>query len=262
MNMPEDADPNALFPAGAALVIGGSGGLGDAICRMLAAQGSDVALTYHGNKAAADTVAQAVVDAGRRATAYRMPLDDADAVKAIVDDVAEQFGAIHTLVFTVGPDIGQPFVSEVTPEQWREVMVVEPVGYFNTVHAALPHLRASRGSVVAVTSAATMRYAPRDILSAAPKASVNLLTSAIAREEGRNGVRANVVAPGFISGGLGQRLLDTVVSEREHEAILRASALRRIGTAEELAEVVVFLASSKASLVTGQIIAADGGYTA
>jgi 3-oxoacyl-[acyl-carrier protein] reductase len=117
MNMPQDTDPNALFPAGAALVVGGSGGLGDAICRTLAAQGSNGALTYHGNKAAADTVAQAVTDAGRRATAYRMPLDDADGVKAIVDDVAEQFGAIHTLVFTVGPDIGQPFVSEVTPEQ-------------------------------------------------------------------------------------------------------------------------------------------------
>ena len=260
--MAQEKQETAAFPAGAALVVGGSGGLGDAICRTLAAQGSDVALTYHGNQDAAETVARAVTDAGRRAAALRMPLDDAGAVAAIVDDVAEQFGAIHTLVFTVGPDIGQPFVSEVTPEEWREVMVVEPVGYFNVVHATLPHLRASRGSVVAVTSAATIRYAPRDILSAAPKASVNLLTSAIAREEGRNGVRANVVAPGFISAGLGQHLLDTVVSDRERQAIERASALRRIGTADELAEVVVFLASSRASLVTGQIIAVDGGYTA
>ncbi|MDH3738977.1 MAG: SDR family oxidoreductase, partial [Alphaproteobacteria bacterium] len=97
---------------------------------------------------------------------------------------------------------------------------------------------------------------------AGPKASVNILTSAIAREEGRNGVRANVVAPGFISAGLGQHLLDTIVSDRERQAIERASALRRIGTAEELAEVVAFLASSKASLVTGQVIAADAGYTA
>ena len=260
--MPQDPDPNTLFPAGAALVVGGSGGLGVAICQALAAQGSDVAVTYHGNQDAAETVAQAVTDAGRRATAVRLPLDDAGAVTTIVDDVAEQFGAIHTLIFTVGPDIGQPFVSEVTPQEWRDVMVVEPVGYFNAVHATLPHLRASRGSVVAVTSAATMRYAPRDILSAGPKASVNILTSAIAREEGRNGVRANVVAPGFISAGLGQHLLDTIVSDRERQAIERASALRRIGTAEELAEVVAFLASSKASLVTGQVIAADAGYTA
>ena len=257
--MPHDQPP---FPAGAALVVGGSGGLGAAICRTLAGQGSDVALTYHGNRDAAEAVAQAVKGAGREAAAVRMALDDADAVAAIVDDVAGQFGAIHTLVFTVGPDIGQPFISQTTPAEWREVMTVEPVGYFNVVHATLPHLRASRGSVVAVTSAATMRYAPRDILSAGPKASVNLLTQGIAREEGRNGVRANVVAPGFITAGLGARLLDTVISERERDAIERAAALRRIGTAEEVAEVVVFLASSKASLVTGQTVAADGGYTA
>ena len=84
-----------------------------------------------------------------------------------------------------------------------------------------------------------MRYAPRDILSAGPKASVNLLTQGIAREEGRNGVRANIVAPGFITAGLGERLLDSVIQEREREAIERAAALRRIGTAEEVAEVVV-----------------------
>lgn len=260
--MPDEPTSEPLFPAGAALVVGGSGGLGAAICRTLADQGSDIALTYHANRDAAEAVARDIERSGRRAAAYAMAIDDAAAAAAAVDEVAAQFGAIHTLVFTIGPDIGQPFVSQTTPEQWREVMVVEPVGYFNVVHAALPHLRASRGSVVAVTSAATMRYAPRDILSAAPKASVNMLTQAIAREEGRNGVRANIVAPGFITAGLGERLLDTVIAEREREAIVRAAALRRIGTAEEVANVVAFLASSKASLVTGQIIAADGGYTA
>ena len=200
--MAQEKQENAPFPAGAALVVGGSGGLGDAICRTLAAQGSDVVVTFNSNQEAAETVAQAVTDAGRRAAALRLPLDDADALVEIVDGVAADFGAIHTLVFTVGPDIGQPFVSQVTPDEWREVMTVEPVGYFNVVHATLPHLRTSKGSVVAVTSAATLRYAPRDILSAGPKASVNLLTQAIAREEGRHGVRANIVAPGLSPPGL------------------------------------------------------------
>jgi 3-oxoacyl-[acyl-carrier protein] reductase len=111
-----------------------------------------------------------------------------------------------------------------------------------------------------VTSAATIRYAPRDILSAAPKASVDLLTRAIAREEGRFGIRANCVAPGFITAGLGQRLLDHVVSDVEKDAIVRNTALRRIGDADELAEVAVFLASRRAAFVTGQTIAVDGGY--
>ncbi len=258
--MTDNPTDTADFPAGAALVVGGSGGLGAEICRRLAAAGSDVALTFHGNEAAAQAVAADVTQTGRRAQTCRMPLDDAAAVATVMNDVAGAFGAIHTLVFSIGPDIGQPFVSQVTAEEWREAMTVEPIGYFNVLHAALAHLRASRGAVVAVTSAATIRYAPRDILSAAPKASVDLLTRAIAREEGRNGIRANCVAPGFITAGLGQRLLDTVIADNERAAIVRNTALRRIGVAREVADLVVFLASAKAAYVTGQTIAVDGGY--
>jgi NAD(P)-dependent dehydrogenase (short-subunit alcohol dehydrogenase family) len=251
-----------IFPDGVSLVIGGSGGLGSAICNKLASQGSNIAITYNSNEKAALSVEKSVKAFGHEAKCYQMEIINAEVVKKIVDNVVNEFGTIHTLIFTVGPDIGQPFISEVSPQEWSKVISLEPVGYFNVVQATLPHLRSSQGSIVAITSAATIRYAPRDILSAAPKASVNLLTSAIAREEGRNGVRANVVAPGFISAGLGQHLLDNVISEREKLAIERASSLRRIGTAEEVAEIVAFLASSKASLITGQIIAADGGYTA
>lgn len=257
--MTQDRPP--LFPAGAALVVGGSGGLGIAICQRLADAGSDVAITYRSNEAGAKDVARSVAAAGRRATIHGVDLLDVEAVRGIVAETVKAHGDIHTLVFTVGPDIAQPFVSQTTPEEWRQVMTVEPVGYFNAVHATLPYLRSSRGSVVAVTSAATIRYAPRDILSAAPKASVDLLTRAIAREEGRNGIRANVVAPGFITAGLGQRLLDNVLGERERDGILRNAALRRIGTADEIADVVVFLASSRASFVTGQTVAVDGGFS-
>ena len=260
--MEKPLDPKDHFPSGVALVVGGSGGLGTAICNKLASQGSDVAITYKNNKKAALSLERSIKKSGHDAKSYRMELTNTEEITAIVDNIIDYFGSIHTLIFSVGPDIGQPFISEVSSQEWNKVISLEPVGYFNIVKATLPHLRTSQGSIVAVTSAATIRYASRDILSAAPKASVNLLTSAIAREEGRNGIRANVVAPGFISAGLGQHLLENVISKRERLAIERASALRRIGTAEEVAEIVAFLASSKASLITGQIIAADGGYTA
>ena len=260
--MEEHPDPENVFPSGVALVVGGSGGLGNAICSKLAREGSNVAITYNKNHKGALSAEQAVKQIGHKSKCYCMELTKSEEIIDIVNNVANEFGAIHTMIFSVGPDIGQPFISEVSSQEWNKVMSIEPVGYFNIVKATLPHLRASKGSIVAITSAATIRYASRDILSAAPKASVNLLTSAIAREEGRNGIRANVVAPGFISTGLGQHLLENVISERERLSIERASALRRIGTAEEVAEIVAFLASSRASLITGQIISADGGYTA
>ena len=243
----------SLFNSGVALVVGGSGGLGRAICQKFGELGSDVVITYNGNKEAAISLSNELEKLGRLSTALQMSLDDPKTINQIVGEIIDKYGSIHSLVYTVGPDIGQPYVNDVSYEEWLKVMSVEPIGFFNIVKATLPYLRISRGSIVSVTSAATMRYAPRDILSAGPKASVNMLTTAIAREEGRYGIRANIVAPGFISAGLGQQLLENVISEKEKIAIEKASALKRIGTAEEVAEVVLFLASKKASLVLSLI---------
>ena len=112
---------------------------------------------------------QAVKQIGHKSKCYCMELTKSEEIIDIVNNVANEFGAIHTMIFSVGPDIGQPFISEVSSQEWNKVMSIEPVGYFNIVKATLPHLRASKGSIVAITSAATIRYASRDILSAAPK---------------------------------------------------------------------------------------------
>jgi NAD(P)-dependent dehydrogenase (short-subunit alcohol dehydrogenase family) len=251
----------ADFPDGAAIVLGGSGGVGRAICERLAAAGTDVALTYRNNARAAGEAEAAVQALGRRAESHRVSAADADAVKAMVDGVASRMGGVHTVVAAAGSDIPMRFVSELTTAQWRDVMAADAEGFFHLVHAAIPHLRRTHGSIVAVTSAGLARFPTRDILSVAPKAAIEALVRAVAKEEGRFGVRANSVALGVIDAGIFTRLTQGELTAHWVEAAKRATPLGRFGTAEEVADVVVFLASSRASYVTGQSVAVDGGYT-
>lgn len=190
------------FANGAALVIGGSGGIGASICRVLASSGSDVALSYKSRRAAADEVVAEIMGLGRNA-----------------------------------------FVN----------------GCFNLISAVLPHLRERRrGSIVALVTGAVDRSPPRDILSAAPKAAIQMFIRGVAREEGRSGIRANCVGPGFIEAGLG---LATIHDETQDYVakMTRAIPLRRAGTPEDVADVVEFLLSDKARYVTGVTIPVAGG---
>jgi NAD(P)-dependent dehydrogenase (short-subunit alcohol dehydrogenase family) len=245
------------FPSGAAVVVGGSGGVGRAIVARLAEAGSDVALTYRNNAAAAEEAARAVgLDAPTRVAA-----ENESEVRAFVDGVAARFGGVHTVVNAAGADIPMRFVSEVSPAAWREVMEGDATGFFHLVQASIPHLRACRGSIVAVTSAGLLRFPSRDVLSVAPKAAIEALVRAVAKEEGRFGVRANSVALGVIEAGIFTRLQKGDLQGEWIEAAKRNTPLRRFGTAEEVADAVVFLASARAAYVTGQALAVDGGYS-
>lgn len=253
--------PRPDFPAGVALVAGGSGGLGRAICAALARAGSGVALTYRRNQAAADEAAAAVRAHGVAAACYPVDLDDAVAVAALVEQVAADHGAIHTLVHAVGSDIRMRWISQLDPAEWRAAVHGDADGFFHLVRAALPHLRAARGSLVAITSAGLARHPARDILSVAPKAAIEAVVRGVAREEGRYGVRANSVAVGVVDAGMFQRLAATDLSPAWVEAATRNAALGRLGTADEVADAVVFFASARASYVTGQCLIVDGGYS-
>jgi 3-oxoacyl-[acyl-carrier protein] reductase len=243
---------------GAALVVGATGGIGAAIARMLRDRGSAVALTYRANAAAAD----ALVAEGA-AQAWQLDLTDADACAQVLIEVAGVYGGIHTLVYAAGPHVPMVHLSRVTPAQFRAQLEQDAVGFFNLVSPALPYLRQTSGSLVAVTTAATSRYPVRDGLSAGPKGAVEALVRGIAAEEGRFGVRANSVGPGMLTDGMAARLMASGDLDPAALAVTRSNIpLRRFGTALDIAEAACFLASDRASYITGQKLDVDGGYTA
>ena len=129
---------------GVAVVTGGSGGLGAAVCRMLGERGSDVAVFYRSNEDAARAVASDVEAHGRRSATCRVDLLDAAATAAAVDEAAGQFGGVHTLVHASGPLVRQLHVSRVEPASFREHLEQEVMAFYDVVHPTLPHLRTTR----------------------------------------------------------------------------------------------------------------------
>jgi 3-oxoacyl-[acyl-carrier protein] reductase len=248
---------------GVAIVTGGSGGIGSAICRLLVERGSDVAFTFHRNRAKADELVAELAATGRRGGAWQVDLADEVATATFVATVNERFGGVHTLVHTAGPTVPQIHLSRVEPATFRAHLEQEAVAFFNIVHVCLPHLREAAGNIVAVTTAATRRFPVRDGLSAGPKGAIEALVRGLAAEEGRFGVRANCVGPGMLSEGMAERLIASGdLSDEALAAATRNIPLRRFGKANDIAELVCFLASDRANYVSAQMIDVDGGYGA
>ncbi|MET9489485.1 SDR family oxidoreductase [Nocardia sp. NPDC006630] len=246
---------------GAALVLGASGGLGLVTARMLIERGSNVALTYFRSAGKLDPLLEQAKASGRTAAAWQLDLTDAAQTAEVVAQVAADSGGIHTLVYAAGPHIPMRHLSRITPEDFKSQMIDDAVGFFHAAHAALPHLRACEGNIVAITTAATTRFPIRDGLSSAPKAAVEALIRGIAAEEGRFGIRANCVGPGMTTDGMADRLIKSGDLDQNALDITRANIpLRRFGDAEDIAEAVCFLASDRADFISGQKLDIDGGY--
>ena len=246
----------------AALVTGGSGGIGAAICERLARDGYDVAFTYRGNDEAAARTRAVIEAAGRVARPHRLDVSDERAAAAVVAAVIADLGVLHAVVIAAGPYIDMLFTNEVTPARLRSQLDADVLGCFNVAVPALAALREHGGSVTALVTPAVDRATSRDVLSAAPKAAVEALVRHLAVEEGRFGVRANCVGVGPIEDGMYHRLVaDGYFDERWLEAARKNLALRRLGSATDIANAVAFLTSDQASWITGQTLMVDGGYS-
>lgn len=246
-----------------AVVTGGTGGIGIEVVRHLAAAGHPVALTYRSNSERADAVVAEVADAGGRARADRVDLTDSADVADWTNRVRTEFGEPSVLVHAAGPHIPMVHLSSVSPDVYAQHLNAEATAFFAVVHALLPALRATQGSVVAVTTAATDRFPVRDGLSSGTKGAVEALVRAFAVEEGRYGVRFNAVGPGMLTDGMAERLIGSADLDERALAVAKSRIpLNRFGRATDVAAAVAFLVSESAGFVTGQKLNIDGGYTA
>jgi len=193
------------FSEGCVLVVGGSGGVGSACVKRFAADGATVVFTYHSNLQAAEALQ---AELGERVSFVKLANQDAAAVTSLMDELSAKHGGINTLVNAAGFNIPQKFIADITPELWRKVMDEDVNGFFNLVSASLPYLRQSQGSYVFISSAGLFKYPPGDVLSVAPKATIEHTIKGIAKEEGVHGVRANSIALGVIDAGIFHRLLN------------------------------------------------------
>ena len=236
-----------------ALVTGGSGDLGGAICRALAAQGAHVIVHANGNLARAEAVRDDIVSAGGSAEAVAFDVADGAATRTAIATLLET-GPIQIVVNNAGIHDDAPMAG-LREEQWTRVIDVSLHGFFHvTQPLLLPMARKRWGRIVSVSSVAAITGNRGQTNYAAAKAALHGATKSLAREMASRGITANVVAPGVIAG----RMAEDAFPPEQIKQIVPAG---RAGTPEEIAAVVAFLCSDGAAYINGQVIGVDGGMT-
>jgi 3-oxoacyl-[acyl-carrier protein] reductase len=239
-------------PEGCALVTGSSRGIGAATALMLAADGWPVRVNYRKDSDGANDVVAKITAAGGTATAVQGDVADGEDVKRLLEPGAE--GPVLVLVNNAGLRL-DGLSPQIEDEQWQRVIDVNLTATFRTTRAALPQmLRARYGRVVNVASVVGLHANAGQANYAASKAGVVGFTKTVAVEVARRGITVNAVAPGLIDTTLAEEVMDGDLS--------KAIPARRVGTPEEAAACIRFLASEDASYVTGTTLTVDGGLSA
>ncbi|MEI7752997.1 MAG: SDR family oxidoreductase [Actinomycetota bacterium] len=246
-----------------ALVTGGGRGIGRGISELLAAHGATVAVNYRRDaEAAAETVA-GIVAAGGSAAAFQASIDDAEADRVMVEAVIAEFGYVDLLVCNAGIASRGQAVADTDPAEMQRVVATHAFGAHHLSRLVLPSMRQrNRGDIVMVSSVATSHMGPNGAPYNMGKAALEALALTLAKEERRNGVHVNIVAPGLVETDMGVRLARAMTGDRDlHDlrGLDASSAFGRVCQPVDVANVVLWLCSDGAGYVTGQRIECDGG---
>jgi 3-oxoacyl-[acyl-carrier protein] reductase len=236
------------------IVTGGTRGIGRAIVLAVCRAGADCAFTYSSNHDAAESLAEEVQRLGRRALPIQLDVRDFEGAKTLVDNVKQKFGRLDILVNNAGITKDKSLMM-MSQDDWSNVIDTNLSGVFNTTRACIiTFLKQKSGNIVNISSVSGIHPLPGQVNYAAAKAGVIGFTKSLAQEVAPYNIRVNAIAPGFISTEMTAELGDKV-----REKFMNMIPLKRFGTADEVAQAVLFLLSDESRYITGQTMQIDGG---
>ena len=237
-----------------ALITGGSRGIGAACVRAFAQDGYAVAFLYNRSAEKAENLVQTLRAEGRDVAAFQCDVADPQQVKTVLAEILRTYRHIDVLVNCAGvAHIG--LITDMTEDEWDRLFAVNVRSVFSVTKAVLPGMiSAQKGSIVNVSSMWGEVGASCEVAYSATKAALIGLTKALAKEAGPSGVRVNCVTPGVIDTDMNAQLTD-----EDRAALADETPLGRIGTAEEVAQTILFLCGEGSSFITGQVVGVSGG---